>query len=346
MDWLSPGWPVIFSWVAVAVFAAVLGFLASLKATTLAENFGMITQPGERQSHTRATPTGGGLGLVVSIVVTAIAIELVLPLPVFWWQNMMPGILALAFVGWLDDRKPVSALLRLSVQLAVSLWLIGYGWLQFSPVHAGLAVVVLVAMVWLMNLYNFMDGSNGMAGFQGVFAGVVTAVFFHMHEQGAMALLALAVAAACAGFLPLNFPRARVFMGDVASVPLGFIFASFFVYGIWVDAMSPAVSILIMSVFITDASLTLLARAFRGERWYTAHAQHVYQRLIAHGWSHSRVLLIYQAINVIVILPAIILAQQYPRYALLTAGMVLSGFGACWYLANRRLGTMATVQLR
>ncbi|MBT8072586.1 MAG: hypothetical protein KJO58_02645, partial [Gammaproteobacteria bacterium] len=127
---------------------------------------------------------------------------------------------------------------------------------------------------------------------------------------------------------------------------LGFIFASFFVYGIWVDAMSPAVSILIMSVFITDASLTLLARAFRGERWYTAHAQHVYQRLIAHGWSHSRVLLIYQAINVIVILPAIIVAQQYPRYALLTAGLVLSGFGACWYLANRRLGTMATVQLR
>jgi Fuc2NAc and GlcNAc transferase len=343
---IFPGWPVVYSWVAVAAFAAVMGFIASLKATALAENFGMIAQPGERQSHTRATPTGGGLGLMISIVVTSIALELLLPVPAFWWQNMLPGILILVFIGWLDDRKPVSALLRLLVQLAVSFWLIGYGWLQFSPGHAGLAVVALVAMVWLMNLYNFMDGSNGMAGFQGVFAGMVTAALLQMNGQGEMALLALSVAAACAGFLPLNYPRARVFMGDVASVPLGFIFASFFIYGVWVDALTPAVSILIMSVFITDASLTLLARAFRGERWYTAHAQHVYQRLIAHGWSHSRVLLLYQAINVIVVLPAIVLAQQYPRYAFVTAGVVLSGLGVCWYFANRRLGTMATVQFR
>jgi Fuc2NAc and GlcNAc transferase len=281
-----------------------------------------------------------------SIVITALAVQTVQPLPAFWWQNMLPGILILGFVGWLDDRKPVSAVVRLLVQLAVSFWLIGYGWSQFFPGHAGLVIVFVVAMVWLMNLYNFMDGSNGMAGFQGVFAGVVLAVFFQMGGQGAMALLALTVAAACAGFLPLNFPRARVFMGDVASVPLGFIFASFVFYGIWVDALSFAVSILLMSVFITDATLTLLARAFRGERWYTAHAQHVYQRLIAHGWSHSRVLLVYQAINLIVILPAIVVAHQYPQYAVVTAGVVLSGLGASWHFANRRLRTMATVQLK
>ena len=306
----------------------------------------MMAEPGERQSHEIATPAGGGLGLVFSVLLTTACLQFIHPLPDFWWKNMVPGVVILAVVGWRDDKQHIPSMIRLLVQLAVSLWLLGFGLLELSLEGAGLLVVAVVAMVWMMNLYNFMDGSNGMAGFQGVFAGVVTAGFFHMHEQGAMALLALAVAAACAGFLPLNFPRARVFMGDVASVPLGFIFASFFVYGIWVDAMSPAVSILIMSVFITDASLTLLARAFRGERWYTAHAQHVYQRLIAHGWSHSRVLLIYQAINVIVILPAIVVAQQYPRYAFLTAGLVLSGFGACWYLANRRLGTMATVQMR
>ena len=99
-------------------------------------------------------------------------------------------------------------------------------------------------------------------------------------------------------------------MGDVASVPLGFIFASLAIYGLYTGTIGLALSILIMSVFIVDASLTLLARVFAGERWYTAHNQHVYQRLIAHGWSHSRVLLLYQALNVMLVLPAIGLAVR------------------------------------
>ena len=116
---------------------------------------------------------------------------------------MLPGILLLAIVGWRDDRIPVSSLVRLLVQLAVSLWLLGFGWFQFSWFqfslgNAGLFAVTILAMVWMMNLYNFMDGSDGMAGFQGVFAGVMMAVFFQTNGQYAMALLALLVATACA----------------------------------------------------------------------------------------------------------------------------------------------------
>ena len=312
----------------------------------LAEKSGMIAQPGERQSHDVATPAGGGLGLIFSIVVTSLCLQSVLPIPGFWWQNMLPGILLLAIVGWRDDKHPVSSLLRLSVQLAVSLWLLGFGWLQFSLRDVGLFASATVAMVWLMNLYNFMDGSDGMAGFQGVFAGLVMAVLFQTGEQYAMALLALAVAAACAGFLPLNFPRARVFMGDVARVPLGFIFASLAVYGIQTGSVGLPVSILVMSVFIVDATLTLLTRVLCGERWYTAHAQHVYQRLIAQGWSHRQVLVAYQAINVILVLPAIVLAEIYPQYAVVTVGLTFLLLGACWHIANRRLGMLATVQLK
>jgi hypothetical protein len=105
-------------------------------------------------------------------------------------------------------------------------------------------------------------------------------------------------------------------------------------------------SILIMSVFIVDSTLTLLARVFRGERWYTAHAQHVYQRLIAQGWSHSQVLVVYQAINVMLVLPAIVLAGIYPQYATVTAILVLLMLGACWHIANRRLGVLARVKLK
>jgi len=332
--------------VVVSLFAAVLSFYSCAKAMALAESSGMITEPGERQSHQCATPTGGGLGLIFSLVVTTLCLQLIYFLPIFWWQNMLPGVVLLAIVGWRDDRLPVSSLVRLLVQLAVSLWLLGFGWSEFSLTNAGLYAVTVVAVMWLMNLYNFMDGSNGMAGFQGVFAGVMMAVFFQTGAQYAMALIALVVAAVCSGFLPLNFPEARVFMGDVASVPLGFIFASFAVYGIATGSLSLYVSILIMSVFFVDATLTLLARAIRGERWYTAHAQHVYQRLIAHGWSHCRVLLVYQAINVMLVLPAIVLVVIYPQFAMMTVVLPLLLLGACWCIANWRLGMIATVQMK
>ena len=161
-----------------------------------------------------------------------------------------------------------------------------------------------------------------------------------------MALIALVVAAACAGFLPLNFPRARVFMGDVASVPLGFIFASLAVYGAQTGSLSLTVSILIMSVFMVDATLTLFARVLCGERWYTAHAQHVYQRLIAQGWSHRRVLVVYQIINVMMVLPAIAVAEKYPQYAVTTVGLTLLLLGASWQIANWRLRVLSTVQFK
>ena len=312
----------------------------------LAQKSGMIAEPGQRQSHEVATPTGGGLGLVFSIVMTSLCLQLVYSFPGFWWQAMLPGVLFLAIVGWFDDKRPISFMLRLLVQLAVSLWLLGFSWVQFSMSNIGLFLVAMVAMVWMMNLYNFMDGSNGMAGFQGVFAGVTIAVLLHADGQYAMALLALGVAASCAGFLPLNFPRARVFMGDVASVPLGFIFASLAVYGILVGSLSWQVVCLLMSVFIVDATLTLFARVIRGEQWYTAHAQHIYQRLIGQGWSHRRVLLVYQAINVVLVLPAIMLAEIYPQFAMMTVVFNFLLLGACWQLANRRLGMLAEVHRR
>jgi len=343
---LIQGWQAFYIWLAVGLFASVLSYTACLKALALARKSGMIALPGERQSHQRATPTGGGLGLIFSIVITTVCLELMISLPDFWWQSLLPGVVLLAIVGWRDDRFPVSQMLRLLIQLAVSIWLLGFGWWEFSFRGMVFFTFVVVAMVWLMNVYNFMDGSNGMAGFQGVFAGVTMAVLFQLGGEHTMALIALIVAAACAGFLPLNFPSAKVFMGDVSSVPLGFIFASFAVYGVQSGSMSFPLSVLIMSVFLVDATLTLLSRAFRGERWYTAHAQHVYQRLIAKGWSHRRVLVVYQVINLTWVLPAIVLVKTYSQYAIVTVGFVLLSLGSCWLIANWRFGMTAEVQVK
>lgn len=334
------------AWVVVGILAGTLSLVASYWVTTMARKTGMIVQPGERQSHVVATPTGGGLGIIFSLLLTALCLQPLLPLPGFWWQGVLPGVVLLAIVGWQDDREPVSALLRLAIQLTVSLWLLGFVSLQFLSVETGWLIAGVVAMVWYMNMYNFMDGSNGMAAFQGVFAGVVMAVLFQVDDQFAMAVLALAVAAACAGFLPLNFPGARVFMGDVCSVPLGFIFAAFSVYAVKAGTFGLPVAILIMAVFLVDATATLLARVIRREQWYTAHAQHVYQRLIVQGWSHRRVLAVYQAINLTVVLPAIVLTEKYPQNAMLTTGSTLLLLATGWYFANRRLGMLAKVQMK
>jgi Fuc2NAc and GlcNAc transferase len=333
-------------WFAVSLFAAVLSYFSCLWALKLARKSGMIALPGERQSHSHATPTGGGLGLVFSVVMTTACLELIISLPVFWWQNMLPGVLLLTVIGWQDDRVPVSSFVRLVIQLVVSIWLIGFASLALSLKDVFVFAVIILSVVWLMNVYNFMDGSNGMAGFQGVFAGLVMAGMFQAGGEQAMALIALAVASACAGFLPLNFPSAKVFMGDVSSVPLGFIFASFAIYGMYTGSLSLAVSILIMSVFLVDATLTLVARAFRGEQWYTAHAHHVYQRLITLGWSHREVLTLYQAINVFLVLPVIVLATIYPQFAIAMMASTLLLLAIGWHIANWRLGMTAEVRFK
>ena len=345
MSGIAMSWQSISVCIVLALLTGLLSYFSSGQAMAMAKKAGMMAQPGSRQSHQVATPAGGGLGLMFSIVVMSIMLQYLYPLSGFWWQKMLPGVLVLALIGWRDDKHHVSSFVRLLVQLAVSLWLLGFGWLQFSVHETVIYAGTVLAMVWMMNLYNFMDGSNGMAGFQGVFAGVMFSILFYRGDQQAMAILSLIVAAACAGFLPLNFPHARVFMGDVASVPLGFIFASLAAYGLHSGTFAWPTAILIMSVFIVDATLTLLARAIRGERWYTAHAQHIYQRLIAQGWSHSRVLMVYQSINVMLVLPAIVLVEIYSHYAKVTAGFVLLMLGSCWLIANRRLGMFAKEQV-
>lgn len=305
----------------------------------------MIALPGERQSHHTATPAGGGLGLISAVIIVTLVLQAIQPLPIFWWLNMLPGLLLLVLVGWIDDKKAVSSRIRLLVQFTVSFWLLLCMGFWGSAIDAGITAITMLAIIWLMNLYNFMDGSNGMAAFQGVFCGLVFAALFAAGGHSSMAIIAVIVAAACAGFVPLNFPNAKVFMGDVASVPLGFVFAAFSVYGVYEGIFNVWVAALIMSVFLVDASLTLAARVIHKEQWYTAHKQHVYQRLIEQEWSHSQVLIAYQAINVVIVLPALVLVTMYPQYAFVTTVLTFLVLGAGWYIANWKLGARSVRRL-
>jgi UDP-N-acetylmuramyl pentapeptide phosphotransferase/UDP-N-acetylglucosamine-1-phosphate transferase len=324
----------------VIALTAVLSWVLTGLATWYATRFGLLDQPGERHSHRQATPRGGGAGLLLALVAASVWTSAGGAFP-FWLSCALPGVIVLGLVGWWDDHRSLSARLRFLVQLAVTVYLLacasGNGLM-------GAALPMILAgffIIWMTNLYNFMDGSNGMAGLQGVFGGCVLAVLFGQAGDDASSLVGLLLAAACAGFLPWNVGRARVFMGDVGSLALGFSFGALLVYGVGSGAFALPVGLLVMLLFLTDSTFTLVSRVMRGEQWYNAHRQHLYQRLIAHGWSHGRVALLYQAINLALILPGIGVAVCYPALAWLVALILILIFWVGWYLLARKFGVLA-----
>src|SRR5690606_27596615 len=191
----------------------------------------------------------------------------------------LAGLLLVAGIGWLDDHRPLSPWSRLAVH-AVAACLLGVVAIGIDGRIASALSAFVLAMV-LVNIWNFMDGIDGIAALQAL---VVAGACALLAGDPASRWLALALAAACLGFLPLNLPRARIFLGDVGSGALGYVLALVVILGAadgGGGASSPSAWILLLlppSAFLVDAALTLSARILRGERWWTPHVAHAYQR--------------------------------------------------------------------
>ncbi len=245
-----------------------------------------MDSPNARSLHVHPTPRIGGLGIMAGV---AFSDYLAHPGVV-----LVPPLLALGLclLSLLDDLRGLSVWLRLlghGVAAAVAL--------HFLPGVSGWAWWGgWLALVWMTNLYNFMDGADGLAGGMAVlgFAGYGVAAWLGGSES--LATLAWCIAAAVAGFLRFNFPPARVFMGDSGSIPLGFLAASLGLGG-WSAGIWPlAFPVLVFSPFIADASVTLSRRAWLGVPVWQAHRDHYYQRLVRMGWSHRRLALAAYAV--------------------------------------------------
>ncbi|HKJ16489.1 MAG TPA: glycosyltransferase family 4 protein [Xanthomonadales bacterium] len=319
-------------------------FLITLVLTGLtgwhARHRGLLDLPDERSSHRTAVPSGGGLGMILAWFFVTLLLLLDRS-PAIWLFALLPGLLLLAVVGWMDDHKPISARFRFLVQLAVSICVLAFAWHQGVT---GSVIWLAVTAFWLLsiaNFYNFMDGSHGMAGMQGLFSGLVLAWLFQRTGSDGMAMVSFMVAASCAGFLPWNLRQKRIFMGDVGSVPLGFVLAALCAYGVAMGNFSPWLAVLVLVVFLVDASLTLLWRVLRGERWYTPHRQHLYQQLITRGCSHQSVLALYTMINICLVLPAAVVSVRNPGIAWLVSSVLIATMVVGWTLSIRRLGATA-----
>jgi len=327
----------LVQWLAVVVMSGLLtGFF-----TWYARRRGMLDVPSHRHSHTVPTPRGGGAGLVSALVIASAWQSSASVSMAFWMHCLMPGFLVLSVTGWRDDRLSLSPPLRFAVQVLVSCYLLWYLRSNDSGVGPLSLLLAGVYLLWMTNLYNFMDGSNGMAGVQGVFAGLTLSWLYYIASDPEAAFVSSLLAAACFGFLPWNLGKARVFMGDVASGSLGFAFAALLVYGVFNGSLAAPVAWMVMLVFICDSTLTLFARVLKGERWYNPHKQHLYQRLIVRGWSHGRVLLLYQVVNLILVAPAIAVAVNFPAFATTVASVITLVLVLGWLRAVQELGVLA-----
>lgn len=266
------------SWAPLTAFATALlaiWWLARGRLATL-----ILDHPTDRSLHEAPIPRTGGLGLHAGIALAAAVIAPGLPAALWIALAVLIGI------SFLDDARGIPPMLRLAVHLAVSAC---FAVVVLAPGHGAVAIAaVAVAAAWMANLYNFMDGSDGLAGGMTVagFAAYGAAAWAAGSHE--FALVSWSVAAAAAAFLVFNFHPARIFMGDAGSVPLGFLAAALGVIG-WRQGDWPAwFPLLVFSPFIVDASATLARRLVRRERVWQAHREHYYQRLVRMGWGHRR----------------------------------------------------------
>lgn len=251
--------------------AAAVSFGGAWLISRSASRFGLIDIPNDRSSHVIPTPRGGGIG----ILVVFLAASLYQRLPVYMW---LPASL-LAVVSFLDDRLSLTPRIRLLFQLnAAFVTVVLHVW-SYGPAWFPLVLVALPLTIYIAgttNFYNFMDGINGIAGMAGVVAFALLAYFsfFNGHQDLAVQLLALS--AASLGFLPLNVPAARIFMGDVGSILLGFSFASatVFLSRSLADFLALAGCLF---PFYADTLSTLYTRWKAGEKLSQAHRRHLYQ---------------------------------------------------------------------
>ncbi len=318
----------------------------------VAPRLGLVDRSNARSSHVGEVARGGGFGLLLGAGAGLLAYDPGVA-PASAAAGLVLGVVLLAVVGLADDRWGLSPWLRLAVQLAAAALAVRTtGGLERLPLPAPLDLELgpaagVAAVVWIVaviNFYNFLDGIDGLAGLQAVVTGAALAL---AAWEPLAAALGACLAAAALGFLVHNWAPARIFLGDVGSGTLGFCFAAAPLLAP-PAVRAPAVFLVALSLFLflADASWTLAVRLRRGERPHQAHREHLYQRLVAGGWSHARV-------SALLGLAALVLTglglagwwRREPSWS--WAGLALAAFAFAAELAlARHVGVGPTVERR
>jgi Fuc2NAc and GlcNAc transferase len=311
------------------LLVVIAAFVVALVSTGIMRRFALrrnlIDVPNERSSHSLPTPRGGGVAIVVAFFVAAFLLAGLGLMNGKILGALLIGGGAMAFVGFLDDRWHLRASVRFSVHLVAALCVvILLGGIPEATLMAwGLhgiwigGLVAVLVLVWTTNLFNFMDGIDGIAGSEAVFVSCAGALL-NWSQGGAPGLTAamLSLAAASLGFLRWNWPPARIFMGDVGSGFLGFSLAVLGLAASQSGTFPIEVLAILGGVFVVDATVTLIRRVIRGDTWFEAHRSHAYQHLARRWKAHLPVTIVVMIINVFWLLPLATLAVRFPTHVL------------------------------
>jgi len=284
---------------AAGAVSFVLAFIAVQLLLTRFARFA-LDRPNERSLHQHPVPRTGGIAVLIG---SAAALpfggtELCLPLGL---------ALVLAAISFADDLKGLPIAARLGAHLAAAGVLV---WYELSPIYLWQAALIVLGVAWLTNLYNFMDGSDGLAGGMTVIGFAAYAVAAAWSEEPELATTCLCIAAAAAAFLVFNFHPARIFLGDVGSIPLGFLAGALGIIG-WNEEGWPLwFPVAVFAPFIVDATFTLVRRLARSERFWQAHRDHFYQRMVRSGLGHRGTAYIAYTLMLICAVSALALVPQ------------------------------------
>jgi UDP-N-acetylmuramyl pentapeptide phosphotransferase/UDP-N-acetylglucosamine-1-phosphate transferase len=330
-----PG-PLLFA--AVIAAAGLIACLGTRALIPLLRRAAVLDRPNERSLHEAPTPRGGGIALIAAILLSwlaLIAAGAVAPLLVV----VLFGAAMLAAISWIDDLRGLSPALRLPAQLVgvglgvtalIPAGLVFQGWLTPGLDAAAAALLWL----WFVNLFNFMDGIDGLAGSEAAAVAIGLVLFAGLGAgiDSGFAALAATAAAAALGFLVWNWAPARIFLGDVGSVPLGYLLGF-----LLLDVAARRfwkIALILPLYFLADATLTLLRRLARGERVWQAHRQHFYQRAVQRGLGHAAVVHRVIAADLVLIACGWAAENGWGIAALAAAALVVAAL--LWSLAGGR----------
>jgi UDP-N-acetylmuramyl pentapeptide phosphotransferase/UDP-N-acetylglucosamine-1-phosphate transferase len=313
-------------------FALAVGIIGLLLWSRIAWRIATDV-PNGRSLHIEPIPRVGGWGLVPAALIAVVAFG-----ATSW---LLLGVaLALFIASYADDRKGLPVGTRLAIHCGAAAAVLAWGPFQLP---LGLAVPAAIGLVWITNLFNFMDGADGLAGGMAVFAFSIYGAVAAASGISPLAYWSMAFAGASAGFLLFNFSPARVFLGDAGSVTVGFFAGAFGVWG-WAVGIWPFwFPFLVAAPFFLDASVTLARRVIRGEKIWKAHREHYYQRLIRSGWSHRRTALCEYLVMACSALLALVMLDWSPRAQYVGLGVAAVAYGAMAYAIDSRWSRFARI---
>lgn len=335
--------PLSFS-MTIFSLALLVSFLLTIGAYRFALRKNVLDIPNDRSSHSIPTPRGGGLGIVFTFLLTLLLLRYFGTLSKTIFAALLGGGTLIALVGWMDDLKPIAARWRFMIHAIAAGWAIywigGVTALTFNQYSIRLGffgdLLTFFGILWMINLYNFMDGIDGLAAGEALTTGLAGGTLFWWGGSDISLFLPVLLAACCAGFLFLNWPPAKIFMGDIGSGFIGYCLAIIWIQGTKSDPVAFWIWAILLSIFIADATFTLISRVMKKEPWYQAHRTHAYQRLVQMGESHLSVTGLILLFNLFLLFPFAWYIMDHRFQAFLGTAFLYVALFIGWFFIDRK----------